>query len=354
MADEFEMEGHKLFWHLDRVREWVEGKPIVPIYIDMGLTRTCNIHCSYCYYAVPENRSKAMVPTETLVRFLGEAAEVGVRAIGFLGDGEPMIHPGVHEVVAAGARAGLDMAMSTNGTIMNADRIPDLLRALTWLRFNISAASPRTYGLVMGTDPKVFLKVIANVGRCVEAKRRENLETTIGMQMVLVEESAAEVEALAKLGRDLGVDYLVVKQCSRHGTFGYGAPVVDSRRFEELFRAAEAWSNANYQVVVKRTKMVARGRRYDRCYGCEFLPQITGAGEVYVCGNFFGNPEFFLGDINHQSFREIVEGERYRQVMAKVSTEVDVHRMCGLGCRQNEINEFLWKLRNPPKHLNFI
>jgi len=25
-----------------------------------------------------------------------------------------------------------------------------------------------------------------------------------------------------------------------------------------------------------------------------------------------------------------------------------------LNCRQNEINEFLWRLRHPPEHVNFI
>ena len=42
------------------------------------------------------------------------------------------------------------------------------------------------------------------------------------------------------------------------------------------------------------------------------------------------------------------------EVQKKVTAEVNVHKQCGVGCRQNEINEYLWNLKNPPQHINFI
>ena len=68
--DKFLTEQHKLHWHLDRVSDWSKGKNIAPLYIDMGITQTCNIHCQYCYYAVPENRTHKTITTENLIRFL--------------------------------------------------------------------------------------------------------------------------------------------------------------------------------------------------------------------------------------------------------------------------------------------
>lgn len=353
-AEPFEMQGHKLFWHLDRVNDWAQGKRIAPLYIDMGITQTCNIHCQYCYYAVPENRTKHVITTERLVQFLKEAGEIGVKAIGFLGDGEPMVHPGCYDAVIAGHRFGIDMAISTNGTVMEEARLPDFLRALTWIRFNISAAEPEKYGLVMGTSPKMFQTVRRNMARCVEIKKQLGLQTTIGMQMVLVQDCVDQVVPLARLGRELGVDYVVVKQCSEHGSITHGLIPEDYAKHEELYQEAESFATADYHVVIKRTKMANKKRSYDRCFGCDFLPQITGAGEVYVCGNWFGHPDFLMGNINTQSFKEIVFSDRYQQVQKKVNDEVDVHKQCGIGCRQNEINEFLWKLKHPPKHINFI
>ena len=68
--DKFLINKHKLHWHLDRVSDWNKGKKIAPLYIDMGITQTCNIRCQYCYYATPENRTTKIITTENLKIFM--------------------------------------------------------------------------------------------------------------------------------------------------------------------------------------------------------------------------------------------------------------------------------------------
>lgn len=348
------MDGHKLLWHTDRIVNWLNGKRIAPLYIDMGITQTCNIQCKYCYYSVPEHRTKDMIPTDKLISFLKEAADIGVRAIGFLGDGEPMVHPGVYDAVIAGADAGLDMALSTNGLILKEERVKEFLAALTWIRFNVSA-SPKSYETVMGTGQDIYGRVVSNIRNCVKIKEKYNLKTTIGLQMVLIEECADDIVQFAKLGKELEVDYAVIKQCSESHDHKLNLKDKDYERFAPLLLEAESYSNGGYNVIVKWRKIHSKGvRNYDHCYGCEFLPQISGNGKVYNCGNFFGNEDFYIGDISKESFKDIIYGNRYKKIMEKVQREVNVHKMCGINCRQNEINEFLWKLKNPPEHVNFV
>jgi radical SAM protein with 4Fe4S-binding SPASM domain len=352
--DKYLTSQHKLHWHLDRVTDWSKGKSIVPLYIDMGITQTCNIHCQYCYYATPENRTTKIITTENLIKFLNDAAEIGVKAIGFLGDGEPTLHPGCFDAVIAGANAGLDMAISTNGAILNEKNLEKFLQSLTYIRFNISAASPETYSRVMGTAPKIFDKVTKNVSKCVEIKKKFGMKTTIGMQMVLVEECVNQIVPYAKLGKELGVDYVQIKQCSEHGTIKHGIIPKDYTVYEKLFKEAETHATKDFSVIIKRIKMNNKVRSYNTCYGCNFLPQIDGAGDVYPCGNWFGSKDFLIGNINKQSFKDIVYSKRYEEIQQKVTKEVNVHKQCGIGCRQNEINEYLWDLKNPPDHINFI
>lgn len=354
MADVYNMEGYKLYWHLDRVNDWVNGKRIAPLYIDMGITQTCNVACKYCYYATPKNRTDKIIPTDALIKFLKEAAAIGVKAVGFLGDGEPMIHPGVYEAVIEGSKAGLDMALSTNGLVMNHDKLKDFLEALTWIRFNISAANPDKYEKVMGTPKNNYFRVIENIKKCVELKKKYNMKVTIGMQMVLISECIDQIIPFAKLGKELGVDYAVIKQCSESDGVKQKLAIDDYNKYEPLMKEAESYSTDRYNVIVKRKKMEYKKRKYDKCYGCEFLPQISGSGEVYCCGNFFRNKEFLAGNITNESFKDIVFGDKYKKVMDKVKNQVNVHKSCGYKCRQNEINEFLWMLKNPPEHVNFI
>ena len=354
MRDPYEMNGHKLHWHLDRVQDWMKGEPIAPLYIDMGITMTCNIDCKYCYYAVPENKSADRIPIDALTRFLNDAAEIGVRAIGFLGDGEPTLHPQVYEAVEAGKAAGLDMAIATNGVRLKPERLPGFLDSLTWIRFTLSVAESERYHKVMGGTEKTFEKVVENIRHCVDIKRRDGLETTLGIQMVLIDECIDQVVPLARLGGELGVDYVVVKQCSQKENIFQENRLDSYDEFEPIYQEAESHSRDDYQVIVKRLKMGKARRNYDCCHGTQFLPQITGRGDVFCCGNFFGDKRFYIGSIVEQSFKDIVFGERYREVMDMVRDSVNVHMQCGIGCRQNEINEFLWDLKNPPGHVNFV
>lgn len=355
-ADKYKMDGHKLLWHLDKVEKWEKGESIAPLYIDMGITQTCNINCTYCYYATPENRTSKTITTENMIKFLKDCSEVGTKAIGILGDGEPMVHEGVYEIIKAGKEFGIDMAISTNGTKLKKDEAKDFLNALSWIRFNISAATPSTYAEVMGTPEKVFDTVVKNIKYCVEIKKKYNLDVTIGMQMVLIPQCLDDIVEFAKLGKELGVDYAVIKQCSENENSNLGLTVEDYMKYKDKLIEAEAYTNSSYSMVVKWNKIEKFGvRNYDTCYGCEFLPQISGAGEVYCCGNFFGNKEFYIGNINETSFKDILASKRYKEVMKKVQTDVDVHTQCGTSCRQNEINEFLYQIKdNKPTHINFI
>lgn len=359
--DKYNIKGHKLYWHLSRVDDWVNGKRIAPVYLEIGITRNCNIACVYCDYGTHRNKDKTFIPLEDLVRFLNDAASIGVKGVGIFGDGEPMLHSGVYEAVAVGKKAGLDMAISTNGQIMKSNKLYEFLKNLTLIRFNISAANPKSYAEVMGVKAKDFYRVIENIKNCVEIKRKYNLNTTIGMQMVLTSKSINDIVPFGELGLELGVDYAGIKQCTKSHKDLKGEAfvkeeeyVVDFDSIEHLMEKAESYSNHEYSVIIKREKMKSKIKKYDHCYGCRFLLQVSGSGDVYTCSVFFGNPKFVLGNIRHESFKDIVFSERYNEVMNMIEKDIDVHKSCVVTCRQNEINEFLWKIKNPPSHVNFI
>ena len=53
--DKWNMDSHKLFWHLERLESWQKGERIAPLHIDMGISSGCNMACTFCY-GVIQNR----------------------------------------------------------------------------------------------------------------------------------------------------------------------------------------------------------------------------------------------------------------------------------------------------------
>ena len=53
MAEELILDGSKILWHQDRLKQWKSGKRIAPITIDMALTQACQYNCVFllCKYA---------------------------------------------------------------------------------------------------------------------------------------------------------------------------------------------------------------------------------------------------------------------------------------------------------------
>lgn len=363
MADAtYRMDGHKLYWHLDRVNDWMDGKRVAPLHIDVGLSKGCNIKCHYCFGVVQGNRynegKNIYFPREPLLRYVREAGEVGVKSMALIGEAEPLLNPHVYEAIAVGKNSGVDIALGTNGVLFDTGKDGEMaLEHLTWLRFNISAASAESY-LSLHNSPD-FDVLMDKIKFCVKTKRKRNIPVTIGFQMVLTPQDINEVLPLARLAKALGVDYLEIKHCGDtvNNDLGIFNKLGMYDQFKGILLQAEQESTETFKVVVKWGNINQKGQRnYNCCLGAPFLLYSSGDGKLYPCGMFFSyrEEEFCLGDLTKQSFKDILESDTYWAIMKKVQTEIKVHEECYASCKTNAINEFLYLLKNPPQHINFI
>lgn len=357
ISDKYKMDGHKLLWHLDRVNEWVQNKRIAPLHIDFGITTGCNMACTYCYGIIQGrvgSKKRFDMPKEAILRFLKDAKDMDVRSIAFIGEGENTLNEALYDSLDYARKIDLDVSLATNGLHFKKERIKDMLSALTWIRFNISAGKPETFlkiHKVRGLD-----NVIDNIRACIEIKKKYSLNIVIGLQMVLMRENIGDVLPLAKIGRELGVDYLVIKPCSDDPEKSLNSPENEYKNMKKRLKEAEDFSNGDYKVVVKWTKMDNKGLKdFKVCFGTRFIIGISGDGSVFPCGHFFNikREEFKMGNIIKRPFREIVNGERYWEVQKKIES-VDVNNECESNCRQYYVSNFLWRLKNKPPHVNFI
>lgn len=362
------LDGTKIAWHQERIDAWLRGERIAPITIDMALTRACNYGCHFCYAMMQEN-DRLPITREVIFNFLEDCKTLDVKGISLVSDGESTLSPVFIDTVVRGGELGLSMAVGTNGYLLNERKLAELLPHLTYLRINISAGEAKRYAEIMGVKEEWFHRVCENIRTMVRLKKELNLKVTIGLQMVLMPQYHDQILPLARLGKELRPDYLIIKHCSddEDGYLG-----VDYSAYEKIFpvlREAESYSDESYQVQVKWSKIQNEARRsYQRCYGPPFLLQISGSGLIAPCGMLFNEKfkKFHMGNIVTERFKDIVQGDRYWEVMNYLaSPDFNAQKMCGTLCLQHKVNEYLDSVKKgqaaleapagpTPQHLNFV
>lgn len=370
LAQDFQkliLDGTKIAWHQERIEAWERGERIAPITIDMALTRNCNYACHFCYAMLQEN-NRVVITKETMTRFIDDCAEIGVKAISLVSDGESTLSPHLVHTIQYGASKGINMALGSNAYLLDEKKLREILPSLTYFRINFTGGDRERYAELMGVKPEYFDKVCENIKAMRRIKDGEGLSVTIGMQFVLDPRYGDQIIPFAKLGKELRPDYAVIKHCSDDEDGSLGTDYSKYEALYPLLEEAEAMSDETYQVTAKWSKIGDKGKRsYQRCYGPPFLLQISGSGLVAPCGMLFNEQykKFHIGNIVTESFKEMVQGERYWEVVDYLaSPNFNAQKMCGSLCLQHKVNEYLDQrkkgavtpsvLPKEPEHLNFI
>ena len=375
--ENFHLDTTKIAFHKDRVDAWKNGERIAPITIDMALTQKCSYACIFCYAGLQQN-SSSPVSWKAYENFLNDCIEIGhkpgegVKAISLVSDGESAENPYFLQFIRKAKENGIDIASGTNGLKLKRDELPELIDKLTYLRFNFNAADPRAYAEIMGTSVKNFHKVVKNIEECVRLKKERKSNVTLGLQMVLMPEYADQVIPLALLGKNLGVEYTVIKHCSddEEGRLGIDYSWYKGELAEELLKTAEALSTPKYSVQAKWSKIkTGRDRIYSKCFGTPLHLQMSGTGIVAPCGSFFHKryDRFHIGHIEKERFKDIWSSDRYWEVMKYLGSDnFNPQKRCATLCLQDKTNEVLFDLvekrislqevsgKKKPMHINFI
>jgi len=315
------LDSHKLSWHYDRVAAWEAGERIAPVSVDMSLTRACSAMCSFCYAMMQESQARSSIKESHALNLLDDFAEMGVRSVSLVSDGESTISKAYVPFIQHAAKLGINIGNATNAWEWEPEKIEAVLPHMTWLRFTVAAGRPESYAKIMYKGPEhteVFDRAMSHIRYAVELKRKKNLPVTLGIQMVLMPELKDEILPFAQLGIDLGVDYAVIKHCSddEQGTLG-----IDYSQYEALhplLEQAETMSTEQTKIIVKWSKIKDGDKpTYQRFYGPQFLLQISGSGLVAPSGMFFNArySKLHIGNFTEDRMKDVLKSDHYWRVM---------------------------------------
>ena len=353
--DEFKIDGQKISYHIRELSGWLKGEMVWPIYVEIAPSGGCNQRCVFCAFDYLGYKAR-FIDTDSLKGALRQMAKGGVKSVMFAGEGEPLLHKDIAEIVLCAKKSGLDAAMTTNGTLLSEAVAGRIIPHLDWLRISLDAASARTYARLHRCKEDVFRGVLENLRQAVRIKRKNNYSCSLGAQLLLLEENYRQARELAGILKDIGLDYLVLKPYSQHpkskNRLGNRKNYAD---YQDIGDKLLKLSDNNFKVIlrVKAVRKLEQARGYQNCLALPFWAYISSQGDVCACSSFLGDKRYIYGNIHKDSFRDICEGKRRKDIIAYFAQKFDAGD-CRKNCRMDEVNRYLWELKHPGAHINFI
>ena len=349
----FNFDGHKLQHHPERVYAWQQGKDFSPINVEISPVGNCNNRCVFCNYNYLGHKGR--FPEGALLTLVEQLAESGVKAVIFAGAGEPSLHPDTFKAMEKSRNLGLDVAMSTNGSLLKPDDLACIAKNLTWIRFSVNGTDPENYGLIHGTKADDYDKVVANITALGALKAQLRSSLTIGVQLVLLPQNMEHVLAHAERMKGAGVDYFVIKHFYEHekNAFTVDSGSISPAFLEDLGRQAKLLSDKSFSFIVRDRAPLDRNRPYSTCEGLPFIYYISENGDVYSCFSHQEDKRTCLGNVLENTFAAVCASSQKREAMAYIQQRIDKNR-CQANCRHHQLNLYLWHLAHPQQHVNFI
>ena len=304
---------HKILNHFDRIKAVAAGESVSPITVEIDPSNLCNHTCQWCVSSLSHNGD--MLSFEQFDALIDQLQSMDVKSVVLKGGGEPSVHPRFVELLERLAEAGLGVGLITNGSFPRAEFIESVLRNIDWVRVSLDAACSETHAAIHGS--RDFDRVIRNVQALAEGATR----TLVGLNFVAESRNYSEIEPFARMGRHLGVAYVSIR-C----VFDLEEPLPEAIRVEMVSqaRAAKAHEEESYRVFLGNfTDRYINGSSmetfpFERCLGPNLVGVEGAGGETYACCFLRGNRDFSFGNVNEQSFEEIWNGPKRREVMAAV------------------------------------
>ncbi len=354
--DNYNIDSHKLHLHPERVSNWLNGEPIAPLYVEVSPSGSCNHRCIFCSMDFM-GYQKRFLDTEIICRRLEEFGTFGVRSVMFAGEGEPLLHKDICRMADTAYASGIDVAFTTNGVLLNQECAARLLPVTSWIKVSCNAATEREYAQVHRTSASDFSRVLQNIKTAATVRAQSGSTCTLGVQCLLLPEYAENIPLLARQTREAGADYLVVKPythspLSLHNSFGH----IQYDVYVELEEALRAEETDNFKVVFRREAMRrwdSKKAEFDRCLALPFWAYVDSGANVWGCLRHLNEEQFCYGNLMDKSFPEIWLGEERLAKVRWCTENLDISD-CHVTCRMEPINSYLWRLRHPYPHDNFI
>ncbi len=132
-----------------RYRGWLV-RPLptnTPQVMVVEATSRCNLHCRHCFRNSAWDEEEGDMDHGLYVKLLREARLLGVRRLVFTGWGEPLVHPEIDLMLEEAKRAGFEVAVNTNATLLS-DHVEAVARYADEVIVSLDSLRPLVYSRI--------------------------------------------------------------------------------------------------------------------------------------------------------------------------------------------------------------
>ena len=289
----------------------------MPPAVGIELTNHCNLHCPECASGSGQmKREKGFMNRELYDKILTEL-NPSLFNINLFFQGEPMIHPDFFSLIDQ--PYDLYSIVSTNGHFLTPDNaVRIVVSKLKKLIVSIDGMDQNTYSHYRKDGQlNVVMNGIRNVSSAIKTY---NSSLKLELQFLVNRNNEHQIASVRLFASEINATLkLKSMQIINNNDIEQWLPVQDKyRRYKE-----------------KGDSFVIRNPMPNRCFRLWTNPVITWDGKVLPCC-FDKDADHIMGDLNHNSFREIWFGEKYRkyrQLILASRGDIDICRNCTSGIR---------------------
>jgi MoaA/NifB/PqqE/SkfB family radical SAM enzyme len=306
-----------------------------PFYVDIDLTRRCNLQCLGCPYHSPhvnntslQNLAMMDISSDLFKRLCSELKTMNTHSPILQGAGEPLLHPDVFEMISAAKAAGFHVTLITNGTLLDRDIIQALIDArLDILKVSLWASSTEQYQQnYPGTHSENFRKVVDGLKLLASLKaERNSMLPMVKLHHPINRYNFQTIDALVDLALRTGCNGL---SFAPFRSFGVGALApfdlsTDEERLVQLslFRARRRLKSFpmghNIDEILLRYKLGSAVWQKLPCYIAWIHARIRVDGAVQPCGSC----SVAFGNLYENTLHQVWNGSAIRAFHSSLSSQ---------------------------------
>ncbi len=300
-------------------------KPIqwgLPFSVAIEPTTACNLRCPEC----PSGLRSFSRPTGNLkqdfFKKMIDELHKEVFYLTFYFQGEPYINPDFLEMVKYAHKKRIYTATSTNGHFLNEENAKLTVESgLDRLIISIDGSTQETYESYRKAGK--LANVIQGAKNIVKWKKELKSKTPhIIFQFLVVKPNEHQIPEVYELAKEIGVDEVKLKTAQIYD-FEQGNPLIPS--IDKYSRYAKK-ADGTYQI---------KNELLNHCWKLWHSCVITWDGTVVPCC-FDKDAKYQLGDLKELSFRQVWQGQAYKNFRAELlkgRDQIDICTNCTEGCK---------------------